>query len=103
MSSHPQFLYKILSLDDWKNSGETLHLPPADTEFIHFSTDDQLPKIIEKYWNAVPEFLVLKIERERLIGDLIFEANPGGVTKYYHLYHGSIPRDAIIESTIIRH
>lgn len=103
MEEHPKYLYKILFLDDWKKGGDSVHLSSADSEFIHFSTEEQLPKIVEKYWGDVPEFMVLKIETKKLIGKLVFETNPGGVTKYYHLYHGSIPRDAVVEAITVKH
>jgi peptide deformylase len=32
---------------------------------------------------------------------LAFETNPGGSTKYYHLYDGFIPVNSIVESTIV--
>ncbi len=102
MEEEPKYLYKIISLDDWKKSGDTLCLPPLDNEFIHFSTEEQLPKSIDKYWSRVAEFMVLKVEREKLVGTLVFETNPGGTTKYYHLYQGCIPRDAVVESTGVR-
>jgi len=94
------YLYKILSKENWEKSKgkEALHLPQEDEEFIHLSTEDQLKKIIEKYWKKVPEFFILKIDAEKLPGDLRFEANPGGTNKYYHLYNGYIPHRAIVAS-----
>ncbi len=97
----PQFLYKVLSAEDWKASQEqeVLHLPSADDAFIHFSREDQLDRLINKYWSNVSEFYVLKIDASKIPGDLVLEANPGGETKYYHLYNGSIPLNAVVETT----
>jgi len=103
MEEHPKYIYKILSLDDWKKGGDNIHLSSADSEFIHFSTEEQLPKIIDKYWSDVPEFMILKVDTQKLTGNLVFEANPGGTTKYYHLYQGCIPRNAVVEATIVKH
>ena len=103
MEEHPKYLYKILSLDDWKKGGDNMHLSLGDSEFIHFSTEEQLPKIIDKYWRDVLEFMILKVDTHKLAGNLVFEANPGGTTKYYHLYQGYIPRNAVVEATTIRH
>jgi uncharacterized protein (DUF952 family) len=100
MKERPDFLYKILSMDDWKKSGKTVHLPSMDADFIHLSTEDQLDKIIEKYWADAREYVVLKIETAKLSGKLVLEANPGGTNKYYHLYNGSIPVSAIVESKV---
>jgi uncharacterized protein (DUF952 family) len=96
----PTYLYKVLSMDDWAKSCKTVHLSSMDADFIHFSTEDQLDKIIEKYWADASEYVVLKIETSKLSGNLVLEANPGGTSKYYHLYNGSIPLDAIVGSTV---
>jgi uncharacterized protein (DUF952 family) len=99
----PTYLYKILSLDNWKASEnrKMLVLPVEDKPFIHLSTEAQLDKIISKYWSNVPQFVVLKINTAKLEGELIYEINPGGTTKYYHLYKGFIPFDSIVESRIV--
>lgn len=101
MEKRPAFLYKVLSMDDWTKSLDTVHLSSSDADFIHFSTEDQLPRIIEKYWADVCEYVVLKIETASLPGNLVLEANPGGINKYYHLYGGSIPLSVIVESKVI--
>lgn len=100
MEEKPTYLYKVLSLDGWAKSSETVHLSSMDAKFIHLSTEDQLDKIVEKYWAGVSEYVILKIETDKLPGKLVLEANPGGTNKYYHLYNGSIPLNAIVESEI---
>ncbi len=97
----PQYLYKVLSLDAWEASGEQLILSKDDDAFIHFSRDDQLERITEKYWADVPAYVILKIDTHLLPGRMVYEANPGGTNKYYHLYDGSIPRQAVVEAKII--
>lgn len=100
----PQYLYKILPVENWKkNRGmDSAKLTDADQDFIHFAREDQLDRIVGKYWDKVPEYVILKIDIAKLPGKLIFEANPGGENKYYHLYGGSIPLEAVIESKIIK-
>ena len=99
----PQYLYKILSLRNWQatQNRKTAQLSAEDDAFIHFSTQDQLERIIEKYWADAPQLVVLKIDSNQLEGRLMFETNPGGTTKYYHLYDGFIPFNSIVESTIV--
>jgi len=96
----PQYLYKILSTEDWTQSqgGQYVKLSKDDSEFIHLSREDQLDRIIEKYWANSQGYVVLKIDVAKLKGTLAFEANPGGTNKYYHLYHGAIPMDSVIEA-----
>lgn len=98
----PVFLYKVLSVDDWEKSCQTIHLSSMDADFIHLSTEEQLDRIIEKYWADASEYVLLKLEVAKLPGDLVLESNPGGTNKYYHLYKGSIPRSAVVEMTANR-
>lgn len=99
----PPYLYKILSFRHWQatQNRETVILPAEDDAFIHFSREDQLDRIVTKYWLDAPQFVILKIDTKKLEGKLVFESNPGGATKYYHLYEGFIPFSAIVESKII--
>lgn len=101
----PAYLYKILSYRHWQatENRKTVVLPAEDNDFIHLSTEEQLNKIIAKYWSDVPQFVVLKIRTSELEGELKYEVNPGGSTKYYHLYQGFIPLSAIVESKVIYH
>ena len=96
------YLYKILSYQHWQasQSRQSLVLSADDHNFIHLSTKEQLEKIIAKYWADASRVVILKLKTERLQGELVFEANPGGTTKYYHLYKGLIPFNAIEEAKI---
>lgn len=96
----PQFLYKILSAEDWDESqgSRAIELSLDDEDFIHFSKEDQLDRILDKYW-ADEAAIVLKIDVSKLSGDLVYETNPGGSSKYYHLYDGEIPLDAVVDAT----
>lgn len=93
----PAHLYKILSVVDWEasQSQQKLQLPQEDDAFIHFSKEDQLIRILNKYWSNEAHCIVLKIHVGKLPGSLRFETNPGGSQKYYHLYEGFIPSTAI--------
>lgn len=99
----PEFLYKVVSVQDWEKS-QTLGyvvLGKDDTTFVHISTESQLPRITGKYWSSVPEYVILKLDTHRLQGRLVFEANPGGENKYYHLYDGKIPLSAVVDYKIV--
>lgn len=99
----PTYLFKILSWDHWQDSQgkSALILSADDDAFIHFSKEDQLDRILSKYWSDVPQFVVIKIAPGRLEGEMVYEANPGGSAKYYHLYQGRVPFSSIIEAKII--
>lgn len=104
VEERPSYLYKILTVENWNESQNknAVLLPKEDAGFIHFSTEDQLERILAKYWSHQREYVILKIQTDQLPGRLAFEANPGGTSKYYHLYEGSIPLQAIVESRLIR-
>lgn len=78
----PDSLYKILSIANWESSQykESLVLDSDDDLFIHFSTENQLSRILTKYWQD-RDYVVLKIDPKKLLGQLVFEANPGGFNK----------------------
>ena len=96
----PKYLYKVLSLENWQLSEEkrALVLSDMDDDFIHLATEDQLDRIVSKFWADASTYVVVKVESKKLKGRLVLEKNPGGETKYYHLYNGSIPKDAVAES-----
>lgn len=95
-SVKPEYLYKVLSPENWEKSqsGEFLVLSDDDKAFIHLSTFEQLERIIDKYWKG-SDYVVLKINTDQLQGNLVLEANPGGTNQYYHLYDGKIPLHSI--------
>jgi uncharacterized protein (DUF952 family) len=97
-------LYKVVPLENWEASQSRpfLKLADEDNEFIHFSTEEQLNRITEKYWSNVPQYIILKVDMKRVPGKLVLEANPGGANKYYHLYDGCIPLEAILEVKTVR-
>ncbi len=102
-SETPKYLYKILSHRHWlgTQARKALILSSDDDAFIHFSKEDQLERILAKYWSDIPQFAILKIDTSQLKGNLVYEANPGGLTKYYHLYEGFIPFESIVETKVI--
>lgn len=67
-----------------------------DKDFIHLATKEQLPRIAEKFWKD-KNYIILKLIIIKLIGRLIYEANPNGATKFYHLYEGLIPLESVVE------
>lgn len=99
----PQYLYKIVSLQQWEKSQEQnqLILSETDRDFIHLAKQDQIGRVVKKFWNHDPH-VILKLNSSKLNGSLIYETNPSGTTKFYHLYDGSIPIDAIDDVVIVR-
>lgn len=94
------YLYKILSQQDWQESQKLGYAKPLenDTDFVHLSEKDQIDRIVTKFWANRSDVVVVKIDPQKMLGKLVHEANPGGTTKYYHLYNGKIPLAAVVES-----
>lgn len=99
----PKYLYKITTMDNWCESQgrSVLKLLIIDDDFIHLATEDQIGHVLKKFWSNYCDVVLLKLETAKLQGRLEYEVNPGGTNKYYHLYNGSIPREAVVESKIL--
>ncbi len=100
---HHPYLYKVISVPDWQNSQQEdkVALGAIDQEFIHLATERQLDKIIKKYWKDESRFVILKMDTNKLKGKLVFETNPGGTSRYFHLYEGYIPFDSIVDGKLV--
>lgn len=103
-SQIPEYLYKVVSLEDWKKSQSQIFvvLSKDDTVFVHLAQKNQLDSIIEKFWSHASGYVVLEVSTSQLLGRLVYEANPGGTNKYYHLYEGSIPLNSVLEAKEVR-
>lgn len=99
----PEYLYIIVSPEVWKESSELgkLVLPSHHDAFIHLAKEDQVSHVTEKFWSG-SDYYLLKIETGQLIGRLVYETNPGGSNRYYHLYDGEIPLEAISEVEFVQ-
>lgn len=100
----PEYLYRIVSPAQWQASQLANHVAtsPLDQDFIHLATEHQLSHIAHKFWKD-KDYVVLTLDSKKLIGHLVYEANPGGTTKYYHLYAGEIPLEAVVHTNASTH
>lgn len=98
----PEYLYRIVSPEQWQESllQNQVVNSSMDKDFIHLATKEQLTHITQKFWNN-KDHIILKLDSKKLTGRLNYETNPGGTTKYYHLYEGNVPLDAVVEFCLI--
>ncbi len=91
-------LYKILTLDDWDKCKLTDRLctPANDSAFVHFATEKQYPAVVEKWFANMPH-VVLRVDASKLVGKLVLEWVESHSDKYYHLYDGHVPLEAVID------
>jgi uncharacterized protein (DUF952 family) len=99
----PQKLFKVVTVQNWNQSQEHKHLLPSpdDTAFYHLATEAQVPRVVDKFFANEKQYYVVTLETKKLKGTLKLETNPGGSTKYYHLYDGTIPLTAILEARLV--
>jgi len=94
----PQLLIKVISAEAWEKSQESgvLFLETMDSKdgYIHMATEEQVLRVIQKFWNG-KGYILLHLDPSKFNGTLKYESNPGGESKYYHLYDGSIPLSAV--------
>ena len=104
------YLYKILGIEDWVASekSEYVHALPMDlkSSFIHLCEVHQIENIIKKYWHHEEQIVILELIPNKLLGNLVKEANHPKGTEYFHLYaNGSvlpaIPHLAILRAVVV--
>ncbi len=89
-------IYHIVLPDYWAEWKDQENYYPATFEqegFIHLSTLQQVPGVIERYYQGVKTLILLGIEPEKLNTTVVFEPVASG-EKYPHIY-GPINRGAI--------
>lgn len=93
---YPEYLYKIVSTIEWQESLLKHYVVNStiDEDFIHLAKEEQIEHVLKKFWHA-KDYVIVKLNMKKLVGHLVYETNPGGSTKYYHLYEGKIPLDAV--------
>lgn len=97
----PAYLYKVLSEKEWALSHETLSRGTMDTDFIHLAREDQLDRILCKFWGDVESYVLVTLDSAKLQGRLEFESNRPGGDKYYHLYDSNIPSEAVVDTQVV--
>ncbi len=65
---------------------------------MHICSQEQIQTIIDKFWSHEPILIIATIDSTQVVGRLEYETNPGGTTKYYHLYSGSVPITAVVDT-----
>jgi uncharacterized protein (DUF952 family) len=91
-------LFHITSRADWDRQADkpTYEADSLQTEgFIHLSTAEQVPGVLERYYANVPDLLLLHIDPNMLTEDLRFE--PATNNEHFPHLYGPLNRDAVVE------
>jgi glutathione S-transferase len=96
--------------DDWAAAAEngsydvsTRGVTVVEADFIHCSTLDQLPGVLDRYYADVPAVDVLVLDLDRLDHEgatVRWEPAEGGL--YPHVY-GVVPAVAVVEAVRVEH
>ncbi|HTT99812.1 MAG TPA: DUF952 domain-containing protein [Rhizomicrobium sp.] len=90
-------IFKIVHADDWRSAkADGVYRGSAKDiadGFLHFSTAEQLPGTLTRYYAGVRGLLLVAVDEAALGEALKYEASTGGAL-YPHLY-GALPRSAM--------
>ena len=78
-----------------KHTGSTRGIDLAEEGYIHCSTTEQWPGVIERFYADATDLLLLHIDEEKLTSPLVYEQLPGAPGTFPHIY-GPINLDAVI-------
>lgn len=96
----PHHLYRLVRAAEWKAAVADGVFNGSDHDrrdgFVHLSTADQVEGTADRYFAGLDDVLLLKLDRDRLSGDIRMERSSGG-DLYPHLY-GVIPLEAVLEA-----
>jgi uncharacterized protein (DUF952 family) len=101
MSESPvEFVYKIISRDDWKAASEAgrfegVGIDVAD-KFIHLSTLQQVSGTLQRYFAKRRDLLLVQVDTAQFAGTgrLRFEASDAGLL-FPHLFDGGFATDGL--------
>jgi len=99
----PELIYKICSSTDWA-AAQLAGLYAGSTKdredgFIHFSTAEQLPGTLAKYYAEAKELVLVAVEEAALGEALRYEPSRDNAL-FPHLY-AELPLSAVLWSTVI--
>ena len=97
--------YHIVSNQDFLAfaDGEFYCPPSLDKEgFVHFSTDEQWPKTLKRFYKGVSDLWLLAIDSSKLDQEVVFEDLYDHGDDFPH-YYGKVPLSAIVSKRKLDH
>jgi uncharacterized protein (DUF952 family) len=97
-------IYHVITAADWQKAVQTAgpggqgfyEAPSLALEgFIHTSTAEQVPGVLERYYQGQSDLLLLHIEETKLTAPLKYELAPSVNEMFPHIY-GPLNIDAVI-------
>ena len=91
-------VYHVVPAEIWaKSDGEPIYAADSlESEgFIHLSEQQQVAGVLDRYYQNVPNLLLLHVDPARLTHELRYEEAANGEL-FPHLY-GPVNKDAVVE------
>jgi uncharacterized protein (DUF952 family) len=103
VQAYEAMIFHITDTATWADSqargqhtGSTRGIDLADEGYIHCSTPDQWPGVIERYYADATGLLLLHIDEQKLTSPLVYEQLAGAPDVFPHIY-GPINLAAVVE------
>jgi len=97
-------IYHIAFKNAWneaKQKGEYIHPSLKDEGFIHCSLENQIPGVLERYFQGETDLVKLVIDTEKLTSKLIFDWSKSTADTFPHIY-GPINVSAVTDVLDVR-
>ena len=92
-------IYHIALAGEWNKAIQTgfyEHPSLKDEGFIHCSLEEQIPAVLERYFEGQTDLVKLVIDTDKLTSKHIFAWSKTAADTYPHIY-GPINADAVID------
>lgn len=93
-----EFIYHITTQEKWDLALKQ-GFYEADTlvneGFMHCSTADQVPGVLERYYKGMTGLVKLTIQKEKVERPLVFEL-AGSINEVFPHIHGTLNLDAVV-------
>ena len=95
-------IYHVARAADWEAAladgayrQSTLDRTLEQEGFVHCACEEQVAGVLERYYDGVPDLVLLAVEVERLAADVRFE--DGGTGELFPHVYGPIEVDAVVD------
>lgn len=81
-------LYHVATVEDWEARSATDYRPAglAGDGFVHCSSADQLPGVLDRYYRGRDDLVLLTIDPGGLTADVVWEDTTGRGERFPHVY-----------------
>lgn len=96
-------IYHVVTKNLWKQALQQGYYEATSLSiegFIHLSKKEQVEGVLQRYYQNVPELLLLHVDENKLVAELKYELSPSVNELFPHLY-GQLNLDAVVEVTAL--